>query len=819
MGVYYKHTLILEKEDEIIYLAHICLENGERKEQTLKEHCYNVALYTSEKLKSMGFSNLGYITGLVHDMGKYSDVFSAYIEAAFRGEKVVRGSVNHTFAAVIYLMERYHVGRKRGYDTMACEIIAYAAGAHHGEFDVVTTEGKSGFEHRLEIDRDELEYNSVVERFLSECVTKEELDDLFTEATNEVRQLFERLHKLVDVGVYKQQKCDFLLGMVARMVLSAIINADRVDTAEFMNGTSYSGPQITKEIWQKELNYMEGKMANFHNDTPINEIRSIISKQCLNSADRGNGIYRISVPTGAGKTLSTLRYALALAKNTGKEHIIFIIPLLSVLDQNSKVIREYISDENLILEHHSNVVHVKEGNELDQYELLTDTWDAPIIISTLYQFLMNLFSDKTTAIRRMQSLCNSVIVLDEAQSLPFKLTYQFNMAVNFLKTFCNTTIVLSSATQPCFEKAKIPIWFSNNADLVVLSEKMKQIFKRTKINNLITPEGMNMSELQAFTISLLDNNRSILTICNTKKTAKTLYEKLKLCNSDDEYELFHLSTLMCTKHRLDTIRDIKECLESGRRMICIATQLVEAGIDFSFESVIRIYAGMDNIAQAAGRCNRSYDYGHICNVYLVKLREENLSRLKDIQIAQTCTQNLLFAYDENPNRFKGDLLSEESLRFYYEGLFNVLEKDNKLDCPVKNRVGEDETLFDLLSSNKKYTNRKQYTGKFFLQQAFKTAGSLFSVFETKTTDVLVPYNEEASELISDLFSEQAQYDRQFTKQCLTKLKQYTIQIWDYQKERLVEDGLIYSDPSGHIYALLAQCYNNETGLDEEKFMF
>lgn len=818
-GIIIIYFIIRNEVHSIRCLAHICLENDQRKEQLLKEHSRNVATYASENLKKIGFSKLAYLAGIIHDMGKYSDAFNTYLEASFRGEKVDRGSVNHTFAGVIYLLEKFHVGRKCGYDTLACEIIAYAAGSHHGEFDAVNLESRSGFEHRLNTSREELEYKQVVKRFLEECASEDEIEELFTAATEEVHIFFEQVRLTLKDEETKQKQSDFALGMLARMVLSAVINADRMDTAEFMKGIAYPRNKMTKNLWKRQRIFMEKKLGEFNQDSSINQIRSVISNQCLDASQRGDGIYRISVPTGAGKTLSMLRYALALAEETEKEHIIFIIPLLSVLDQNSEVISDYIRDKDLILEHHSNVIQAKEGKELDEFEFLTETWDAPIIITTLYQLLMNLFSDKTTAIRRMQSLSNSIIVLDEAQSLPFKLTYQFNMAINFLATFCNTTVVLSSATQPCFEQVRNPLRFSMQPDLLSLSSEMRKVFKRTEIKNHITAEGMTMEELVEFNTSLLSTSTSVLTICNTKKTAKDLYNKLKLMNSEDTYVLFHLSTSMCTRHRLDTIREIKECLQAKRKMICVATQLVEAGIDFSFESVIRIYAGMDNIVQAAGRCNRSNEYGYICCVYLVKLREENLSRLKDIQIAQNCMQNLLIAYNHNPKKFQDDLLSDESLNFYYQGLFRMLEREEKLSYPVKNKMGDKEELFELLSSNMKYNKRKEYQGTYVLKQAFKTAGSLFTVFDSRTTDIIVPYNEEAKELISDLLSKKAQYDFEFTRSCLKRVKQYTIQIWDYQKEKLFKDGLIYFDDSGHLIILQSQSYSLEIGLDEENYMF
>ena len=798
------------------FLAHICLKEGGRVEQRIDSHCRNTAAYTSEKLRECGMFYMGYLAGLLHDMGKYTDKFQEYLEKAFSGENVIKGSVNHTFAGVIYLFEKYHIGKQRGYSTMTCEIIAYAIGAHHGEFDCVDQNSRSGFEHRLEVDREEIGYQQAVERFLLYCAHEKELEELFVKATDEVHVLYDQI-----VKDYKKKKTSVncMLGNLTRMLLSALINGDRMDTAEFMEGITQKNCRATKTLWEENLSYMEEKLNHFPKDTSINQMRSLISEECRKFAERGNGIYKISVPTGSGKTLATLRYSLALAQKENKDRIIFIIPLLSVLDQNSKVIREYISDTDMILEHHSNIVQITDDKkELDEYELLTDTWGAPVVISTLYQLLMILFSDKTSAIRRMQSLNNSILVIDEAQSIPFKVTYLFNMVANYLADYCNTTILLSSATQPCFEQVKMPLKFTEEPDMIIKTPEMWKVFKRTRILNGITPEGMTIPELAQMNLSLIKSSSSVLTICNTKKTARDVYKQVKLQDVEDEYIIFHLSTSMCPRHRLDVLKEINECLKAKRKIICIATQLVEAGIDFSFENVIRVYAGMDNVAQAAGRCNRNNDFCHICNVYLVKLKEENLSRLKDIQIAQNCTLNFWMAYEKNPRRFKEEPLSDESLSFYYAELFEILESLQVFEYLVKNENGDQEKLLDLLASNEKYSKRPEYKGTYFLHQAFKTAGSLFTVFDNKTTDILVPYNQEAKELIADLFSQKAKFDLGYVRERLQKAKPYTIQIWDYQKETMYREGMIYSDPSGHLLALQAQWYSRETGLEMENYM-
>lgn len=194
---------------------------------------------------------------------------------------------------------------------------------------------------------------------------------------------------------------------------------------------------------------METKLDQFPQDSPIDRARRAISDQCRQAAQQPGGVFRLNVPTGGGKTLSSLRFALAHARRHRKQRIIFTSPLLSILEQNAAVIRAYIQDDSLILEHHSNLVRTAEdGQKLDERELLTETWESPIILTTLVQLLNTLFSGKTTAIRRFHSLCGSVIVIDEVQTVPSKMLSLFSLAVNFLAEICGATVVLCPPPSP-----------------------------------------------------------------------------------------------------------------------------------------------------------------------------------------------------------------------------------------------------------------------------------------------------------------------------------------------------------------------------------
>ena len=802
-------------------LAHIKTIENARVEQTVGRHALNVAAYAAEKLKGINLGSTAYLAGLLHDMGKCSAKYQDYLNRAARGEAVVRGSVNHTFCGCIYLLGRYHAGRPQGYDTLTCELLVYAMGAHHGQFDCVTLENTSGFEHRLNKAVEEIGYDEAVKCFLAECASAEEIDRLFSLAQCEVTALLQTLKSAVGKG---RAQMHFSMGLAARMLLSAVIDGDRRDTAEFMSGVKLETHISSEALWAAQIDHFEAKITGLDAITPINRARSRFSDLCRDFAvANGGGIYRLTLPTGAGKTLATLRYALHHAKTHGKKRIVFVIPLLSILEQNNAVIRHYIQDEGILVEHHSNVVKTFETREaLDDYELLTERWETPVLITTLVQLLNTLFSDETTAVRRMSALADAVIVIDEIQSLPKKTTNLFTSALNFLAWGCGATVVLSSATQPCFDETAAPLRYAEPAEIVPHDAALFDVFKRTEVIDKTTPYGMSLEELADFSAELLDSVSSLLVICNTKESALKLYDALKARRG---CKLFHLSTAMCPAHRTDTLEQINAALKRKEKLLCVSTQLVEAGVDFSFESVIRVAAGLDNIAQAAGRCNRSFDFDGICRVYVVNFRQdtERLSMLQEIAAAQRCAGWLLRQFSQQPALYAGDLLSDQSIAAYYRRLFDDPDIKGKFGFPKKLPDGQIENLFDLLAENKAHLERPEFKGRYFLNQAFKTAGEAFEVFDENTVEIIVPYNAQADALIADLFSQKAAFDFGFLKSCIEKARPYTVHLFRYQYQKLMEYGMLSfpkdKEDQNRFIVLNKQCYHAQTGVNIERFIF
>ena len=786
--------------------AHLTNRDNKRIEQTLEEHCMNVAEYAAKSIGSTGIYHTAYLAGILHDAGKAKSEFVEYIEKAYQGEKVIRGSVNHTFAGVIWLFEKYHMTESSVWERMTCEIIGYAVGSHHGIFDCVDLDGENGFQHRLKKDKKELFYEETLHNYFENVMSEDALDELFQKAVHEIQPFFQKAMEVFDK---KKDEVFFQISMLVRLVLSAVIYGDRRDTSEFMGQLIKNGE--LKADWRSQREYFEKRIKQFDKATALNAVRDEISRQCADAAQRPSGIYRLNVPTGGGKTLCTLRYALAHAEKYNKKRIIFIIPLLSVLDQNVKVIKEFILDEKEVLEHHSNVIKSLDmnGEELDHYEYLSDSWNYPIIVSTLVQLLNILFSQQTSAIGRMQALCDSVIVIDEVQSLPKKITVMFNMAMNFLHQVCNAAIVLSSATQPCFEDLRWPLHLTENPDLVRLTKEQLQVFKRADVIDQTDSYGMDWEECAAFCEEAVYQHDSLLVVCNTKAEARTLFEKLKE-RAENTWDIYHLSTSMCQEHRWDILERLKESLRKvrknadKRKAVCISTQLIEAGVDISFECVVRVMAGLDNLAQTAGRCNRSNEYGHAGKVYLINLKNENLSMLQEIKKAQDSTRKVLNIWKDGG----GDILEEQAVRRFYQFLFK--ETETEIKYPIKD-YGNTIYLADLLSNRNNHANNSR-NENYILYQPFKTIGKSFKIFDQDTTDILVPYGKGADIAEQLRIMKEGCFELERLRPIMQQAKKFTISIFEWQKKKLYQAGMLYPILDGRVMVLDKGAYDDCFGL-------
>lgn len=791
-----------------VHIAHI---RKDGKIQTGAEHSRGAARYASKSLKPIGMENTAYLAALLHDLGKFKQEFDRYLEEANTGT-AVRGSVNHSFAGVRFVLEQWHNRGEIGYDEVAAELIAYAIGAHHGLFDCIDARQDSGFQRREE--KEGIGYAESVSDFLEQCADMKELNTLFCAAARETTAL------LNQIALLTQQEDDeeanretaFYVSLLQRMLLSAVIEGDRRDTAEFMNGDTYpEWPEDMRGIWTSRLAFMEQKLSAFPHEKPIDQARQTISDTCAAFARQPGGVYRLNVPTGGGKTLSALRYALTHAREQNKARIIFTSPLLSILDQNADILRRYIGDDALILEHHSNLAEPEnEPERLRELELLTDTWGAPVVISTLVQLLNTCYSGKTSAIRRFHSLCNSIIVIDEVQTVPDKMLTLFNLAVNFLSEICGATIVLCSATQPSLEIVQHPLRCPP-PEMVPWKEELWGVFKRTEIQNAGHYRLNGIPQLIKQALSGCD---SLLVVCNRKDEAAFLLEELRNVSC----RCFHLSAAMCQEHRRKTLRDLQAALEAvhsgGEKVLCISTQVIEAGVNISFQQVIRFAAGMDSVIQAAGRCNRHAEKEELAPVRIVLCSDEKLGCLEDIARGKKATVSLLSTFEDHPERFQNDLSGQEAIEFYYHQLYGSMEPDYPDDV-----FPEYGSMYCLLADNPKFADGNcKMAERFYLRQAFRLAGKLFQVFDENTTDILVPYGE-GRDIREYLISASGAYgdrDWEAIRKNINEAKNYSVSVYQYQFDQLEKLGAVTPLFEDSIYVLSDGFYDEYIGLSIEK---
>ncbi len=774
-----KRTVGLLKKlaDDGIYPAHIRMTDNGPEIQTVQEHCREAAEYASDALRDIGLRATAYLAGAIHDAGKQSDAFRRYLVDIAEDRPVHKGSVNHTFAGVRLVLDHLCQDGISPWAQIAAEHIAYAIGAHHGLFDILDPDGENGFDWRRQ-----KEDPTVAEGVKN---TLKQLD--MTALTEQLERSGEELRRAYrKLGRRNEQ--EFHSHLLTRLLLSAVIEGDRRSTAEFTYPGRLNPIPADRTLWQDCLAHLEKRLAEFPTESAVDLGRSRFSRCCKDFAKKPCGIYRLNMPTGAGKTLSSLRYALAHAAHWEKKHIFFVMPLLGIIDQNAAVIRKYLGREDILLEHHSNVLIPTDGPELDPRELLIENWDAPVVITTLVQFLNTLFLHRTTSIRRMHSLCNSVIIFDEVQSVPPRILSLFNQGIYFLSKVCGATVILCSATQPALEYAHRPLP-DVPEEIVPYEKTLSAPFRRTRI---LPCASMDLEAIAAFAAERLAQTDSLLIICNKKAQAATLCSLLQR----EQASVFHLSAAMCMAHRRSVLAEMEGARTRGK-VLCVSTQLMEAGIDVSFGCVIRLQAGMDSVVQAAGRCNRNGKSETPLPVYVIPCQGENLSRLTDIQNGWKATNELFGTPRED---YADAAAVAEYYRIYYKN-----QKGKTQDFYCKEL---EATLYDLLGQND--CSLRGDCG-YYLKQAYLTAGTHFQVFDEDTVDVVVPYGEGIG-LIDALHGA-----REICAEQLELLKPYTISLYSEQKKALEAQGALRVAASG-ILTLEANWYNSTLGLQTQREM-
>lgn len=803
------------------YIAHI--RKSDLARQSVIKHLREVAEICKILGRKIGVAHLAQLAGLLHDMGKFTTKFKGYIELVMdeAEDNPRRGSVDHSTAGARLLYNRYYNSDSDEFDKRTVEWVANCIMSHHGGLrDFISPNHTSPFLERV-TEKELLEYE-LAEREFFKHVSEDELDELFAKATAELKQCMETIEKY---------KLPYITNsLFIKFIFSCLIDADRTNTRIFEeNGDTL--PVINTELFfQRSYKLLMLELEKFKKDSKgtvkINKLRREMSLQCEKTAMMLSGIRTLSIPTGGGKTLASLRYALRHAMEYKKKRIIFIIPYTTIIEQNADEVRRILKEHDLILEHHSNVV--VETQERDKNEsgdvysntdkiikLAQDTWDRPIIFTTMVQYLNTFYAKGTSNVRRLHQLSNSIIIFDEVQSVPIHCISLFNASLNFLHYVCNSSILLCTATQPALDSVKQKLHLSVNAEIVSDLSDVTKGFKRVEIHDYTKRGPWGAEKVASFIHEQMSVSDSLLVILNTKSAVSKLFKQLKLSKKDwiqdGNITLFHLSTGMCAAHRKYKLEKMKELLETDQRVICISTQLIEAGVDISFDCVIRSLAGLDSIAQAAGRCNRHgnpHDELFLGNVYIIRSADENLKHLPEIRKAGDSMQRVLEEYADDPSAFDENRLSAVAMRTYFSYYYH--EVGDQMDHRIKQLQ---QNIFDLISENSYY--HSAYTkwnspDQPIYPMSLATAEQYFEVISQKTTPVLVPYNEEARSLIADLNGKDMTVDK--LRGLLSKAQKYVVNLYDWGLKELDHKGDIVKLLHGQVFAFREGTYSDEMGI-------
>ena len=806
------------------YIAHLRKSDGQI--QSVQAHLKETAVLAKVFAQKLNLESAGELLGLMHDFGKYSRKFQKYIHdetGLFNPdlddeESTPNGSkVDHSTAGAQWVYrELRKFGAEQGIGELFGQMLGLCIASHHGEglIDCLNGEGNAIWKKRFEKE-DELTHLAECEQNADEAV-EQKAHELVGE--NLIRSLLNAVKPILSEQTTNNKIKEFYLGCLTRFLFSCLIDADRINSSDFEREVQKDVRRlIEKPDWQSAIDKLEGKLAVFENRYPIDEIRRRISDDCLKKAADSQGIYTLTVPTGGGKTLASLRYALHHAQKHNLDRIIYIIPYTSIIDQNAQAVREILG-EDWVLEHHSNLEPEKQSW---QDKLLAENWDKPIVFTTMVQFLDAWFGGGTRGARHIHPMTNAVLIFDEIQTLPVKCVHLFCNVLNWLTTFGKSTAVLCTATQPLLGELGLQnfpeekresisvrglLRLSENAEIMGKHQDLDKLFdelSRVEIQFNERVGGWNVEEAGTFLLKQFQTTQSCLFIVNTKKWVQELYQYCKAQNVPCE-ALFHLSTHQCAEHRKAIFDTIKGRLKNGEPVICISTQLIEAGVDISMACVIRALGGLDSIAQAAGRCNRHGEKEGKGQVWVLNLQEQDFTQiLPDIQAGKTHAERVF-------RDFAGqDILQPAAMERYFEYYF--YQRSDEMVYLIQNSATG--SLLDWLSDNalNPYSEKNNKRSKQFplLMQSFKSAGRAFQAIDAPTHAVIVPYGEGA-ELIAKLCGE---WNPQEMYHTLQKAQRYSVNVFPKVWDKLQKENALHETIEGSgIYYLKERHYNDEFGL-------
>lgn len=800
--------------------AHIS-DDGFHREESVAEHTKKTTILCEEKGERCGLSQVMALCGVLHDMGKNKQKFETYIHSDEKARQKLRGTVAHASTGAKYIYDMYHESSND--IKILTEMISYAIAAHHGVFDCVDIEHTDVFSKKIKEVED---YDEACRNAKKDYLEETELDKIFESASEEfnrtwdkIKRLYARIKSSLLSGNFQDAKemlsdCRFFLfSCLQRLILSILIDSDWEATSDFMNNIDTCSKPIgmdSQKVFQEAAKnyekYIQEKQQKTNSsvltekEKEIFEARNVLQKECREFAKYPAGIYCLPIPTGGGKTLSSLGYALEYCKSHPEtERIIYVSPYISITEQNAKVFREALGEDQWILEHHSSVVRNDEEDEdyrtgkLSKYDI---NWEEPFICTTFVQFMNTLFSDKSESIRRMHRLVNAVVIIDEVQSMPLKCVHTFNYMINFLNTVCNTNVVLCTATQPTLAEVEFPVCYSEPKYMIKNIDDWFRAFERVKIHTPQLGQKYTFEGLGNEIVGQTARFQSILIVLNTKTAVKKLYDILKAQNINVEY----LTTNLCAEHRSDKISAIKKILEKRQEtIVVVSTNLIEAGVDISFECVYRSMTGLDSLAQSAGRCNRNGELE--CGIVnFIILEDENTGNMDELLRNIRVTEQIVYEYSKSDKT--DSLLMPRWMTMYFRNVY--CHAADQMNFPIPKM---DTSITKLLAQGFGTENKEN-----IMNQAYKTAGQAYRVIDDNSFGVIVPYKK-GVEIIECI---QGESDLADIKMYIRQAQRYTVNVRESQLREF--DGFIQpvNKKIPNLYMVAAPgAYSMDYGITQE----
>jgi CRISPR-associated helicase Cas3/CRISPR-associated endonuclease Cas3-HD len=671
-----------------VFYAHRTESSDKSEWQTLTDHLQGVSRRAAESAAYFGGREWGEIAGLLHDAGKFSTAF----QRRLNGTPI---AVDHATAGAKYITEAWN-------EAKSSRILAYVIAGHHA--------GLTDFGF------DSGDVRSLSRRLVKVIEPYKESLEQHMPSTS-AKPLPPPLKPGIHPGLQ--------FSLFTRMLFSCLVDADSLDTEEYVEQSESNLRGNSNSLSLLLERYQQYMKNNFSNPTtPINISRSELLDECMSRAEDAQGLYTLTLPTGSGKTLISLGFALKHGVHHNLRRIIYVIPYTSIIEQNAGVFRDVVGVEN-VLEHHSNVQHEREEDleladetkKLKKKLLLAEeNWDYPIVVTTNVQFFESLFSNKRSRCRKLHNLAGSVIVLDEAQLMNGEYFKPSLHVLEELARNYGATIILSTATQPDIQALFCkPIEIKEMVNN--LPERFEQ-FRRVRLESLGLTDYDQLAERMA-------NDIQALCIVNTRKSARELFEKVQ--SLVDKEAVFHLSARMCPKHRVLKLKEIRSRLDNKLPCLLISTQLVECGVDVDFPAVYRELAGLDSIAQAAGRCNRN-GKRPICTTYV--FQTETTPMKGWFGLTAGVAQTILEKYPDDP-------LSLDAVRAYFQELF-IYQTLGSSSNPSEDKTDKHQILALL----------NEHAHQFAFP--FETVAQKFQLIETAAKPVIIGYDEVAEKELESL---------------------------------------------------------------------